>query len=212
MTGHGGLRQPSSPRAASAGDGWVHDPDGDSDSPTAASNAPGCRGVVPLTTVGRPPSLSAVAQTHRSHPRPVLWITNRPTGLRSLCPPCSPAARRDQRRPSVWYVAYCVFMALLYGGLTVAAVAFLLLADRIPDLRDDEATILRIQFGVMLVFSVPLAGLFGVAPMLPKRRAAWIYGLVLICIGMTSACCLPATIPLLIFWIKPETKEFFAAS
>jgi hypothetical protein len=33
--------------------------------------------------------------------------------------------------------------------------------------------------------------------------------MVLICIGMNSCCLLPASIPLLIFWIKPETKTYF---
>jgi hypothetical protein len=101
-------------------------------------------------------------------------------------------------------------MALLYVGLIVLCAAFLLLADQIPDMQDEEAMVLKIQFGVMLAVSAPLAALFGIAPLLPKRRAAWIYGFVTIGIGMTSACCLPATIPLLLFWIKPETKEFFS--
>jgi hypothetical protein len=35
------------------------------------------------------------------------------------------------------------------------------------------------------------------------------YDLVLICIGMTSCCILPAAIPLLIFWLKPEAKNWF---
>jgi hypothetical protein len=30
-------------------------------------------------------------------------------------------------------------------------------------------------------------------------------------LGMTSACTLPICIPLLIFWLKPETKAFFHA-
>jgi hypothetical protein len=26
---------------------------------------------------------------------------------------------------------------------------------------------------------------------------------------MTSVCCIPACVPLLIYWIKPETKAYF---
>jgi hypothetical protein len=100
-------------------------------------------------------------------------------------------------------------MALMYAGLSIAGGAFLLFSDRIPDLEGEDAIALKIQFAVLLVIGVPLAALFGIAPLLPKRRAAWIYGFVTIGIGMTSACCLPATIPLLLFWIKPETKQFF---
>jgi hypothetical protein len=37
----------------------------------------------------------------------------------------------------------------------------------------------------------------------------WVYDLVLICMGMTSAGCIPACVPLPIFRIKPETKRCF---
>jgi hypothetical protein len=37
---HCGLWHASKPRAPPAGDGWVHDPDGDSDSQTASSDEP----------------------------------------------------------------------------------------------------------------------------------------------------------------------------
>ncbi|MCY2990071.1 MAG: hypothetical protein NTY19_19685 [Planctomycetota bacterium] len=36
----GGLWNASSPRAPPVGDGWVHDPDGDSDGQTASSDEP----------------------------------------------------------------------------------------------------------------------------------------------------------------------------
>ena len=38
---HCGLWCPSSPRAPPAREGWVHDPDGDSDSQAASSTSPG---------------------------------------------------------------------------------------------------------------------------------------------------------------------------
>ena len=60
---------------------------------------------------------------------------------------------------------------------------------------------------VMTVFG--LAGVFGAAPFLPRRPWVWIYDLVLICLGLTSVCCLPATIPLLVYWLKPEAKSWF---
>ena len=50
---------------------------------------------------------------------------------------------------------------------------------------------------------------FAVAPFLPRRKWVWIYDLVVICLGMTSCCTLPVCIALLIFWIRPETRQFF---
>jgi hypothetical protein len=48
-----------------------------------------------------------------------------------------------------------------------------------------------------------------IALFLNPGPGTWVYDLVLICFGMSSCCCLPITIPLLIFWIKPETKKYF---
>ena len=58
---------------------------------------------------------------------------------------------------------------------------------------------------IFLVFgSVFLTSFF-----LPRKPWVWVYNMVLICIGFTSACCLPAAIPLLIYWLKPEAKAYF---
>jgi len=62
---------------------------------------------------------------------------------------------------------------------------------------------------LLIVICVPLAIGFGVGVFLPREPWAWIYGIVTIGIGMTSCATLPFCIPLLIFWIKPETKAYF---
>ena len=59
--------------------------------------------------------------------------------------------------------------------------------------------------GIGSVFSA----LFVASFLLPPRPWAWIFHLVLICIGMTSGCTLPASVALLIFWLKPETRVYF---
>jgi 1-acyl-sn-glycerol-3-phosphate acyltransferase len=41
------------------------------------------------------------------------------------------------------------------------------------------------------------------------RKWVWIYGIVLIALGMTSICFLPFLIPLLIFWCKPEVRGWY---
>ena len=57
----------------------------------------------------------------------------------------------------------------------------------------------------IVFFLLYLAGVF-----LPVRRWSWVAGLVLIALSFTSCCCVPAAVPLLIFWIEPETKAWFA--
>lgn len=110
------------------------------------------------------------------------------------------------RRVFFWYRIYAGLMALLYAVLV--AVGFLIVYAVPPSNRRDDADPILVgsiyAIGGALFF-VP----FAAALFLPKKPWTWIYHIVLICIGMTSCCTLPVTIPLLINWLKPETKAFF---
>jgi len=104
-----------------------------------------------------------------------------------------------------WFVAYCILMALLYLTMAVMGIVFMF-TEPDPEMSAAEAKVMGAVILILgLVFFVPYA----LAPFLPRKSWVWIFGLVLICIGLTSACCLPACIPLLIFWLKPEMKAFY---
>ena len=108
-----------------------------------------------------------------------------------------------------WYVAYCALMALMYLFVVVLGVLFVVYEPTSRARDAEEAKIMGLVFIVIgLILFVP----FAAGPFLPRRPWGWIFGLVLICIGLTSACCLPASIPLLIFWLKPNSKAFFGKS
>lgn len=99
-----------------------------------------------------------------------------------------------------WYVAYVVLMALVYVGCVVTGLVLVFSAE-----GDGNGTA-----GVLLTFlGVVLAGAFIAAPLLPRKPWAWTYHLVLICFSLSSACCMPVCVPLLIHWLKPRTKAFF---
>jgi membrane-bound metal-dependent hydrolase YbcI (DUF457 family) len=96
-------------------------------------------------------------------------------------------------------------MALLYLATAAMGIVFLF-AEPDRDMSAEEAKLMgAVILTVGLVFFVP----YGMAPFLPRKRWVWVFGLVLICLGLSSACCLPACIPLLIFWLKPEMKAFY---
>lgn len=121
------------------------------------------------------------------------------------CQRCGTSLKQVTPPVYKWFVAYCLFMALMYLVLAVIGIVYLVIE---PDRQMDpmEARIMGIVFLTLgLVFCVPYAA----APFLPRKSWVWVFGLVLICIGLTSACCLPACIPLLLFWLKPEMKEFY---
>ena len=117
---------------------------------------------------------------------------------------------RQAAKPGVvgWYYAYCAAMALLYLFCIAIGVAGVVFRNEIAD-RDSPPEVIALLGVMFAVLGVVLMVAFAAAPFLSPRPWAWIYHLVLIALGMTSACCLPASVPLLLFWIKPETRAYF---
>lgn len=115
----------------------------------------------------------------------------------SLNPPTPPVYK--------WFVVYCILMAL--SCLTLAVMGIVLgFIEPDREMSAEEARLMGSVFIILgLVFFVPYA----IAPFVPRKSWVWVFGLVLICLGLTSTCCLPACIALLIFWSKPEMKAFY---
>ncbi|HEX8773527.1 MAG TPA: hypothetical protein VF735_07940 [Pyrinomonadaceae bacterium] len=124
-------------------------------------------------------------------------------------PAASPAQQMERAlKVWKWFVAYCVLMALLY--LFVAGMGAALLVIRPGGYTRGrgagELTIQGIAFLLAgLVFAVPYA----MGPFLKGKSWGWVFGIVLIAIGMTSCCLWPITIPLIVQWVKPEMKRLF---
>ena len=116
--------------------------------------------------------------------------------------PYPPQQQAYGTKPAVvtWYVVYAVFMAVVYLGAIGLGVLLASFAQK------DEETI---QGVIIAVVSLPFLVLFAVAPFRANTPGAWTYHLVLICLWLTSACCIPVSLPLLIYWLKPETKAYF---
>ena len=122
-----------------------------------------------------------------------------------FCKRCSASLSGEAPPAHRWFVAYCVVMALLYLVIAAMGIVFLVIEPP-PDEDPVEVKIMGAVFLVMgLVFCVP----YGATPFLPRKSWVWVVGIVLICLGLTSACCLPVCIPLLIYWLKPEMKAFY---
>ena len=104
-----------------------------------------------------------------------------------------------------WFVAYCILMALGYLTLVVVGIVYLFVEPE-RDMSAAEQRVMGVVFIIMgLAFCVPYAA----APFLPRSSWVWVFGLVLICIGLGSLCCLPICIPLLLAWMKPEMKAYY---
>ena len=116
-------------------------------------------------------------------------------------------------KPSVvtWYAFYCAVMA----GVYLVGCAFCVYLLTFPEelvlghfppwfLVSVGLLFLVISFGVMLLYVV--------APLLPRKRATWLLGFVNIGLGMMSGCSLPLAIPLLILWLRDDTRAYFGTS
>lgn len=111
----------------------------------------------------------------------------------------------------VWQHRYCAFMAVVYVLCVAGGVLLCVFRNQLAD-EKDSPTELLVMGVILAAMSVVLAIAFGAAPFLPAAPWVWIYHLVLMALTMTSMCCLPFAIPLLIGWIKPETKAYFGRS
>ena len=109
-----------------------------------------------------------------------------------------------------WYVIYCTAMAFMYLVCVIFGVVLLTIDLTRLNMSKDLMEV-KIQAVVLIVVGFPLFIAYAAAPFFPKKPWNWTAGIVLICLGMTSCCCLPACIPLLIHWIKPECKDYFKA-
>ena len=107
--------------------------------------------------------------------------------------------------PSVvrWYKVYATFMVSLYVLLTLALVVILALSAKTH--RTAITPFEWVYLIILSLVSLVLAGVFLTAFFLPRKPWVWIYHLVLICLGLSSPCLLPACVPLLIF-ITAVTK------
>ena len=107
------------------------------------------------------------------------------------------------RRTFFWYRVYCAVTAGFYVLLVIFGL-IIALDPSIQYSRDQEEAMV---VGFAYVISGGVFGLgYLIALLLPRKPYNWIVGIVVIAFGMTICCFLPAMIPLLIFWLKPETK------
>ncbi len=105
-----------------------------------------------------------------------------------------------------WFKVYCAILALGYVLCIGLSFVFFSLDPAELDMEPFMAKLMGLTF---LVLGIILS-LAHILPFFLKPRPwVWVYDLVIVCIGLSSICCWPFSIPLLIFWLKPETKSYF---
>ena len=109
-----------------------------------------------------------------------------------------------------WFKVYAALMALVYLLLMGLGIFMVVAGASLEGMEELQGSASPIVIGVIYaIMGLVFAIVFAVGLFLPRKPWGWIMGIVLIALGMTSVCCLPATIPLLIFWLKPDAKAYF---
>ncbi len=121
-------------------------------------------------------------------------------------------------RPAVciWLKFYCIFMLMFLGAVVALACVMILspetLAknDSVFRQNPEEASALMAFFGVVfaLIFGLPMPPMFA-ALVWPRRPSAWYVGVVAIVAGFFTSIGWLGTVPLLLFWVRPEVKEYY---
>lgn len=114
----------------------------------------------------------------------------------------TPAALNPNPAVKTFQRIYVLLMLLLYTALFAGSVAAAFYRDTLSvelDTPPGELAVLLLCYGVL---AAALAIIFLIGLFWNRGMGGWIYNLILICLGLTSCCTWPMTIPLLIFWIK----------
>lgn len=110
------------------------------------------------------------------------------------------------RKTFFWYRVYLAILMVLYAAVAVVGVVLVVVK---PESRQYEQAEIVMLGGLYAALGTVFFIIFAAALFLPPKPYNWVVGIVLICVGMTSCCFLPICVPLLIYWIKPETQTFF---
>ena len=114
------------------------------------------------------------------------------------------AEAAGQPKVVFWFKIYAGFMAFLYFAVLVAGVLLMVFAP-----RSGDSLPLAIMGVVYIALGLVFALAYGLAFAFRPSPGSWVFHLILICIGFGGCPTIAAAVPLLIFWIKPETKRFY---
>lgn len=95
-----------------------------------------------------------------------------------------------------------LYLAVVFIGLAMVIFSGEIAADD-PTSKPAEVVVIG---SIYAVLGLGMSALFAVGFLWRKGNGAWIYQVILIVLGMTSCCTWPATIPLLIYWVKDRDR------
>lgn len=110
-------------------------------------------------------------------------------------------------RPQVvlWQIVYCAVMVLLFLATMAAGLVLLVKSELLANSASEllEFRLLGTLYAIMGA-AVSVSHFLGI--FWRTGKGGWTYNMVLICLGLSSCASWPATIPLLLFWLKHKDR------
>jgi len=108
--------------------------------------------------------------------------------------------------PVLWYQLYAGALALLYLAVVGFGIFVVVLGLEASGSAQVEALIQGVIFtGMGVVFGLASAA----SIFFPRTKWAHTTHIIILALGMTSCCCLPVCIPILMRYNKPDVKRWF---
>ena len=104
----------------------------------------------------------------------------------------------------LWLKIYSVFMGFIYLAVVALFASLVFFLD-----SGEVDPIDLFTFFIVGVMCLVFGAAHFAAVLIDRQKWGFPAGLAVICIGLTSCATWPITIPLLVYWLKPETKAWF---
>jgi nitrate reductase NapE component len=130
-----------------------------------------------------------------------------PQSMQTTSPNNPPTWPSEPPKVVFWAKVYNGAMIILYLALSIGGGFLIAFANELTaDSADTGPMEMTIMGVIYLVMGAILTIVFSVAFVWRKGTGAWIYQMIMIIIGLTSCCTWPATIPLLVYWIRDRDR------
>jgi hypothetical protein len=131
-------------------------------------------------------------------------------------PPGSPLLTEEERPPEAVYYFRIYAVVMILSLLGIFGLGLWIMLE--PMMRHSgPGSMVRPGEWIVGIIMTVMSGFFILphAIALFGGRAKWVYTLSVVLIGLSmlwNSCCLPVTIPLLVVWLKPETKRWYGVA
>lgn len=108
-----------------------------------------------------------------------------------------------------WYARYCQFAVALFAAASLVGVRVIGTRAALAEQWGIDPTAVGMFGGLWILTLLFLAFVHFAALRTPATPWAWKIHAIVLAIGLTTLVLWPVALPLIWYWLKPETKAFF---